>query len=125
MGKFRRILCYKNPDKRIVELGEEQPNIESVQLYCHHCCKWIPRASWSWHKKNECIFQPNTGVFKYKQKGLKMLPGNKEWQLDWHKWFAWHPVVIVVNGKSKITWLHFVERRRMIGNPHRWIYHRR
>ncbi len=31
---------------------------------------------------------------------------------EWHRWFAWHPVVIAIEGRSEYwVWLEIVERK--------------
>jgi hypothetical protein len=32
-------------------------------------------------------------------------------QLEWHRWFAWHPVPLVIDGKLHYAWLQTVERK--------------
>ena len=31
--------------------------------------------------------------------------------LEWHRWFSWHPVTIVKDGKLRYAWLRFIERK--------------
>ena len=31
--------------------------------------------------------------------------------LEWHRWFAWHPVPIVIDGRLHYAWLQSVERK--------------
>jgi hypothetical protein len=31
--------------------------------------------------------------------------------LEWHRWFAWYPVPLVIDGKLHYAWLHTVERK--------------
>jgi hypothetical protein len=31
--------------------------------------------------------------------------------LEWHRWFAWYPVPVVIKRKLRYAWLRFVERK--------------
>ena len=35
---------------------------------------------------------------------------------DWAEWFAWHPVVVAMQGKYHIVWLEKVERKLYSGS---------
>lgn len=31
---------------------------------------------------------------------------------EWHRWFAWRPVLITYNGECSLVWLQYIERKR-------------
>ena len=45
--------------------------------------------------------------------------------LHWHRWFAWYPVPVVIDGKLRHTWLRSVERKwgaSRYGDTIKWCY---
>ena len=45
--------------------------------------------------------------------------------LEWHRWFAWYPVPIMIHGKLRYTWLQSVERKwgtSRYGGTSKWRY---
>jgi hypothetical protein len=54
-----------------------------------------------------------------------MPPSKAHAQSEWHRWFAWHPVIIWVEGKPARVWLRYLQRRlgtsRITGEP-KWRY---
>jgi len=45
--------------------------------------------------------------------------------LEWHRWFAWYPVPIMIDGKLRYTWLQSIERKwgnSRYGGTSKWRY---
>jgi hypothetical protein len=42
---------------------------------------------------------------------------------EWHRWFAWHPVLLRVDGELHLAWLQTVERMtNRYGSITKWRY---
>jgi len=48
-------------------------------------------------------------------------------QSEWHRWFAWYPVVIMIEGGEYRVWLEYIERKLGAGRytgKLKWRYRR-
>jgi hypothetical protein len=59
--------------------------------------------------------------------GRQMLRNRPPSSMDWHRWFAWRPVVAHGRtGRRQVVWLQYLERKWTLGRTSglgpRWIY---
>jgi hypothetical protein len=44
---------------------------------------------------------------------------------EWHRWFAWHPVVLWIEGRPTRVWLRYIKRRlgtSRVSGERKWRY---